>query len=106
MLNKIPTPKVTFDQIRKYPQTYALLLVAMLMGFFVNQWTSNSRKEIEECRKEKLQWREMYIEKDKENQQLTIELLIKNEVIERMPSTIDSITRVKTDKYTKKLIKK
>lgn len=99
-----PLPKITFQQIVKYPTTWLLVMAIFAVGFIFNTFIGNVKKNDDDCETEKRELRQENRNLTTKLDELTTALLIKNGVINEVKKQTDSIVRIKVGDEAKKIV--
>lgn len=91
----IQIPQITPQQFIRHPISYALVIVAGLLSFFVSRYSSSQDQGLEACEGEKKELRIDLLQERKRNDDLIQALLVKNGIINEIKKTTDSLVREK-----------
>jgi len=89
------TPKISFTQITKHPLVYALVIMALIAGYFVHSFTGSSEERIKDCTDQVIYLRTMNDKKDSFILNLRTELAVKDLLLKSVPGIVDSIAKEK-----------
>ncbi len=98
-------PKITFQQIVKYPVTWLLVVVVFAIGIVFNKFVALGQESKDDCDKRVAYLEQKLTESETRERNLTTALLIKNGVINEVKKATDSIVRVKVGDDAKKIVK-
>lgn len=98
-------PKATFSQIVNHPVTYMLLVAVSAAWFFVYQFTGSTKQVSDNCEREKQELRSDLEAEREEKRELVQALLVKNDIINEIQKSTDSLVREKVGNEATKIIK-
>lgn len=86
-------PKFTFENVVKHPLIYIMIMLIAGLSYLFVAYNNGKEAEIRACKEDKEVYKKMYEEERALNNQLSIQLLIKNNIINNLPETVDSLAK-------------
>lgn len=86
-------PKFTFENVVKHPLVYIMIMLIAGLSYLFIAYSEGKEAEIRACKEDKEVYKEAWLKAIEDNKELTFQLLIKNDIISKIPGTVDSLAK-------------